>query len=215
MDAEYFRTGKTSLSDDELLILDAIFDKKVAPIMLQGADFAVFFNCRPHTLNDRCLADTLERFQREGVIAVCDDSFSSERIVQMTPDGGALWSAERCPDWSRYCIEEYRGQMSKNRVIMSVQAVSSDVRDDFVRLWPMYPARRKNAVISDRGLIPWRNFGTVYVGLALYYESDQTSSHSRLARNDHQLAHWKRIEPERTWWRCVSELQKFLPTERE
>ena len=77
----------------------------------------------------------------------------------------------------------------------------------FLRLWPEYPARTKTATVRDNGLIHWRNFGTLHVGLASYAEPTEGTPEEY---NEKHLAYHERVETERSWWRSVDELQKFV-----
>ena len=93
---------------------------------------------------------------------------------------------------------------------MSVKCTTAWVRDDFIRLWPEYPSRTKTATINDIGLVHWRDFGKLHIGLASYAEPKEWTPvefNEWLARHK---AYLERIEQERSWWRTVRELQKFV-----
>jgi hypothetical protein len=51
-------------------------------------------------------------------------------------------------------MEQYT-TTARGRTLMSVIAVSAEMRHYFLAPWPQYPARRRTAVIADRPLIRW------------------------------------------------------------
>ncbi len=95
---------------------------------------------------------------------------------------------------------------------MSVVAVTPDARDDFLRTWPMSSARRRTSTIADYGLISWRPYPQLYVGMATYTEQNRWATleefevYEELRRKHREL-----LQRERSWWRDVSELQRFTP----
>lgn len=198
-----FRTHSTSLSDGELLILDVMFANHVTAPMLRHCNFEPQFYAESHSLDDNALYKALRRLRRDGVITPTDESFRGHRYIKITALGGELWSQERCPIWERYCLEYYRNT-SRGRTRMTVCAVSPAIRDDFLRVWPYYPARRRVAIIRDFGLVHWHPCDELHVGLASYDERDAEWEYTSW------LEHVRRIDRERTWWRGVDELQLFL-----
>ena len=208
MATNLFRSNSTSLSDNELLILDVIFDGGATPSMLRQQHFVEQWSAPSHSLSDDELKSTLRRLLKSDVLE--SRSHSSGRYVAMTPAGGKLWSAERCPVWNRYCTDRYPAVI-RDRVIMSVTAVAASVRDDFLRLWPENRARLKRVTIRDPGMIAWHPFPNVHVGLASYADQpDSMSPDEYHLWVDKHRAHIERVESERTWWRTVRELQKFV-----
>jgi hypothetical protein len=195
MQREIYRTNTTSLSGDELLILDVMFDSCAAYVQLRQCNFIAQHNVPPHSLDDAALKSTLQRLLHEKIIEPTGGEFHGHPYLALTKHGGALWSAERCPVWQRYCYDRYRAVI-RGRQIMSVAAVSADTCDDFVRVWSRSLARYKKYAIRDTGLIPWHPFGTIHALVASYdEEQDCTCDVSSSAR---------------TWWRKVDELQKFI-----
>jgi len=114
-----------------------------------------------HDLNDDKLRINLQSLCEDNVLEI--KYFRGQPSYWMTPFGGDLWSRERCPIWDRYCVERYK-HPNPHRQLMSVQAVSPQIRDDFLERWPIFPARRRTATIRDLGLIKWRPLGQVFVG---------------------------------------------------
>ena len=207
MPLNLYRTHKTSLTDDQLLILDVIFDGGAKPSRLRQRYFVEQWNAPSHSLSDEQLKSTIKQWLNDGVLEARPSSHG--RYVAMTQSGGHLWASERCPIWDRYCTERYPATI-RGRVIMSVTAVAPTIRDDFLRLWPENPPRVRRAIIRDPGLIAWHPFSNIYVGLASYDDEPDSMSpdefNAWLPRRQEWIA---RVESERTWWRTVRELQKF------
>lgn len=205
MGTQPFRTGKTWLADDQLVLLDVLFDARVLCRLLRRESFLERWNLGyTHNFDDSGLERNLRWLRERGVLDIVRDG--SRTWVQITPHGGSLWSLERCPDWDRYCIDRYTTTL-RGRIRMSVVAVSSRVRDDFLALWPQYPARRRTALIRDLPLIEWHPFDRLYVGVATYEEPREWT----MVEVEQERQHWAMLERERSWWRCVPELQRFIP----
>ena len=204
-----FRTHSTDLTEDELLILDVMFECSVTYPMLRTCNFVPQFNARPHRLDDETLKSTLVSFGRRGITDVDDGMFRGHHYISITPKGGELWASERQPKWERYCTDSYPATI-RGRTIMSVKCTTSWVRDDFIRLQPEYSARTKSATISDIGLVHWRDFGKLYIGLASYAEPSKRTPDEFYEWLPRHQAHIERVEKERSWWRTVGELQKFV-----
>ena len=207
-----YRSHATSLSDDELLILDVMFRHGVTITMLRRCNFVSQFAAESHSLDDDALQDTLQRLVQNDVIERSDDQSCGHCYYDMTRRGGELWSAERCPIWERYCTDSYPMNI-RGRTLVTVKAVSAEIRDDFLRIWPENSARCRHALIRDVGLIHWYPFEQLHVGFAAYSEDrcPERPSHEELELwQEKRLHHWRRVEEERTWWRSVAELQKFI-----
>lgn len=204
-----YRTRDTSLTDDELLILDVMFSGGVTAPMLRRSYFVAQWNAEPHTLDDGALQETLDRLLCNGIIAQTHHQCRGYHYLRMTQVGGEVWSAERCPIWERYCTERYK-TTSRGRTLMSVTAVSAEIRDDFLQLWPEYPARRRSKSIRDFGLIEWRPFDAIHIGLATYDEPKEWACDDYEQYLKQHQKYMQRIDSGRTWWRTVGELQRFV-----
>ena len=204
-----YRTNTTWLSDDDLIILDVIFDGGVPFQLLRQKNFQDVWNLTfSHNLADDELRWRLRRLCDRDVVGT--ERYDERTFFCMTSIGGDLWSQERCPVWERFCSDRYR-TTSQGRTMMSVVAVSAKIRDDFVSLWPMYPARRRTATIGDCGLVPWRSFHQLHVGVATYVEEHEWSRDEFEVWIHRDREHETLLERERSWWRDVSELQRFVP----
>src|SRR5688500_17620735 len=133
MHALPFRTNATYLSDDELILLDVLFDHGAEFRMLRLKRFAGIWNlgyC--HNLDDGQLQCRLRWLCEHGVLYI--ERHDKEAWFHLTKHGFELWSEERCPVWDRYCMDRY-GATARERTLMTVVAVSSKIRDDFLKLW--------------------------------------------------------------------------------
>lgn len=204
-----FRTGKTWLADDDLILLDVLFDAGAPMRLLRRDIYPAQWNLGyTHQFSDHELRRRVGWLCERGVLEA--DFYNSETFVGMTEAGGRLWSAERCPVWERYCTEQYR-YPRQGRTLMSVVAVSPQIRDDFLRIWPIYPARRKKATIRNRNLIAWRTFAQLYVGMATYDEESESGGWQDTVDVEWCRERQRLLKEERSWWRCVHELQRFTP----
>ncbi len=208
-----YRTGATWLTDDQLVLLDVLFNGGTSLRLLSRKNYLEQWNLGyTHKLNDASLECNIRWLCEHGVIERERDG--EHTWFHMTPHGGELWSQERCPVWERYCMERYTTS-SRGRTLMSVMAVTPEVRDHFLALWPQYAARRRTAVVTDRPLIGWHPFPQVYVGVASYEEPRRWTPAEYTVWAEQHRQHWAMLERERSWWRCVPELQLFVPRPSE
>lgn len=166
-----FRSNSTWLDDVDLVLLDALFDCRTAFWLLRSEIFRSHWNLGySHNLTDEQLRARLRNLVGRGVVAAEYPPHGT--VLRMTPTGGSLWSRERCPKSERYCRERY-SETRGGRELMSVVAVSPQVRDDFLRLWSECPTRdsvrRRSTSIRDINnlrLLEWKPFECYHVGLA-------------------------------------------------
>lgn len=106
------RSELTSLSNDELILLDVMFDKSVTFQQLRGRDFGLRWNYQSHSLDDEQLRETLLRFMALGWIDNSEDKpfkvgDGSDHRFSLTPVGGHYWELERRPRWNRYATQYF------------------------------------------------------------------------------------------------------------
>jgi hypothetical protein len=203
-----FRTGRTWLTDDQLILLDVMFARGTSFRLLCREGFLEQWNLGyKHHLSEPELHSNLRWLCEHGALEF--EASGDQSVFRFTPAGGDLWSQERCPVWDRYCTECYR-TTSQGRTMMTVCAVSPHIREEFLALWPSAPARRRTATIADWGMIAWRPFSQVFVGVATYQEQHEwtPAEFAVWAQRDGQ--HQEAVENQRSWWRCVPELQRFV-----
>ena len=208
MQTQPLRTHATNLTDDELQLLDVMFNVAVTPPMLRRSNFKPQFNLTPHSIDDASLDLTLSRFAEGGIIQTLNDRLSGPRYIALTRKGGELWSSERCPIWERFCSTRETGSIPE-RAFISIAAATPEIRDDFLRLSFPSPIRLKRTEIQDIGFVPWKLFNRLYVGVACVHEPQKIApeliEHWHRSRYEHMMM----IETKRTWWRTAQELHKF------
>ena len=211
MSRKHYRTNATDLTDDELSLLDVMFDGGVAISMLRQCNIGPQFNVRPHSLDDESLKQSLKRFQQQGIVEPLEFRHRNRRYIGLTSDGVSLWESERCPKWERYCTERVCAEL-RGKTIISVRAVSPDVRDEYLRIAVENPIRLKKTTINDNGLIKWKLFDRLHVGLASCHEPNDVAVDNYDMWIQERRNYILMVERERTWWRTVRELQKFTST---
>jgi hypothetical protein len=120
-----WRTSSSSLKDDELLLLDPLFDAHVSERALLAHNYASSFNTGySHALSNQAVTACLATFEEEGLLFLPDPSRPS--TYALTPAGGELWEAERAPEWSLYCVASEAPQ-DDGTCLVDVTAFSRDV----------------------------------------------------------------------------------------
>ncbi|MCA9688501.1 MAG: hypothetical protein R3A51_05660 [Nannocystaceae bacterium] len=197
MTTPWLRTGETSLEDEELLLLDALFDQDCPPAALRRAGFSERFNLpAAHDLDDVALARTLMALARRGLVRLRD----GDARVGLTPAGAALWDRERLPTWERYCADasyERDGGWE-----LSVRSPSEPVARAFLAaasahgLFAVDPQQGIDARwLDDVALVPWRRFRAVFELRARLVPGASA-----------RQVDWAAIQARRVWWRTINEL---------
>lgn len=203
-----FRTSATDLSQDELRLLDVLFNCAATLSSLRRECFRATWNQPTHNLDDAELQLTVGRLCDRGIlVAQCH---GDNDYVRLSENGGKLWSLERCPIWETYATERY-GETISGKLFVTSVTTSPSTRDDFLRLggpgatWQFDDARVRRFEIEKHTLIPWRRFPRLFVAVVMNIADDYPID---------PVAHLQKLvalEQLRTWWRNVFELQKFLP----
>lgn len=193
----------TTLTDDELILLDVMFDGFwMRPPLLRRAIFRERWNTAEHSLSDEELRETLLRWTRSGLL-----EFGVEGYVRITAQGGSLWEAERTPVWDRFACGHSRPLPSGDRVWM-ILARQRQIAEHYywwhvtVGLRARVPARRMHRVEVRRCTwLRWKRFPT----WQLFALPVQDRPIDEVLR-----ANWQELESHRSWWNTVRDLQKFL-----
>lgn len=195
------RTHATSLTDDELILLDVLFSHHGTSYrLLRQRDFVAQWNCQSHALNDDQLAETLNRMVNVGWLETWEHG-NRGCCYRMIPAGGRQWELERAPEWDRYAIDRY-GETRSGEPLVTIAATTAERRDDFWRIGCEVGmlahslGRVRRATIRNHALIPWKTFPAIYVLVARLDDWAVSSD-------------WRALEERRTWWRCVRENEKF------
>jgi hypothetical protein len=204
-----YRTHCSNLTDDELILLDILFDVRCSIAFLRREVFREQFNCDSHNLDGSQLESAVERLIGEGILETSDHRSNETRSLQITPKGGRIWSEERAAIWELYGYETSK-TLPNHREMVTFIGVSAECRDSFLDLWPRANAKHRAWVIEEYELIYWRRFHPVYVGVAIYdnpteWEIDEYFEYVKQEEKRRQ-----KMEQERRFWRFVKELQKFV-----
>ena len=209
MSGAVHRTGRTRLTDDELMLCDALFDVWVDPSSLRRQHFREFTNLPyEHGLDDTALGQTLSRLRAAGLVRRRRTRAAATGRVLiwlgLTAKGGALWTRERRPVWARYCTDASWPTRGTDRWVLSVQSPALGTARAFLATATdcgLYDADPRDATVrrrERRPLIPWRVFATVY--------ELRVPLRTSLGGADYDPVKYNR---RRVWWRSIAELARW------
>lgn len=187
------------MTDDELILLDVLFDGSASFPLLRRDVFEQQWNRRSHNLSDYELVDVLTKLIKRGYLGT--DEEGGVEYFELTAKGGSAWERERLPVWDRYATDRY-GQTPKGRPIVKIVSTTHQAMQDFwqigrdVGFFAYSNGRTRQAVIRNHVLIPWNSFASIYVWIAVL---DDWHCHTD----------WVAFETLRTWWRSPMENEKF------
>lgn len=203
------RTYKTSLSDDELILLDVMFDCGANGFLLRKEYFGNQWIHPPHQMNNSKLEECLQQLVVNGLYFITglsnNDRFPGP-CYALTPAGGDAWQSERKADWNRYATEQY-DETPTGKTTVTILAISPETRDNFWTVgcesgffnYSNGPVKR--ATISNTRNsqpIPWRHFPQLHVLVAVldhWYSKDSSN--------------YDEFDAKRLFWRSAGELMKF------
>ncbi|SFJ11692.1 hypothetical protein [Planctomicrobium piriforme] len=199
------RTGKTELTDDELILLDILFDGRVRQRMLRRKYFQEQWNYQPHNLDDDELLVTLKKLVDSGFLEITDEQ--SDIIYAMTPLGGQKWESERLPVWHRFATEFY-GRTLRDSPYVTILAITAEARDD---LWNLgnethlfkyrtgFLKKITTKNFDNHSMdFDWKQFPELHALVATIRD-----------RNPLEYCDWERFNQKRTFWRTIGESDKF------
>ena len=210
------RTGKTSLTDDELLLFDFLFNCKAAFHHLRMENYGIHLNVLyTHNLQRRALEKTIGALIKSGLLFRDDFEHPFAQMENYPPDewtyyglteaGGRLWEAEREPVWECYCIEYSWIDEESDKWRLTVRSPSLRIARAFLgvtREIGMYEVDielLKTRTDNVEQPIPWKTFPKVYE-LTAPLLADSNSSYD-----------WDHYERNRTWWGTITELATLRP----
>ena len=208
------RNHATAVTDDELILLDALFNKDLSLRHLQREDLRIHgFTRRTHHLSNRALKSTIERWLGAGILRLeVLEWMNGETYYGLTPLGGALWEAERTPDWRRYAHVNVRWDQPETRdsltpisVFSPSKSIGRKYLESRCRLlgdevdWSTLKAYRRRGYIN----IPWKRFPYF-----IEWRSLATDRSDEMRLKDFVLSAGE--EACRDWWTNAEELQRFL-----
>jgi hypothetical protein len=206
------RTSLTPLTDDVLLLFDALFDHVDVLDALRRDAYAACQNLPyTHGLDDAALDRTVEDLVRGGLLARRTER-RGRTWYGLTEAGGQLWEAERTPRWERFCCDSWWPDEESGHWRGAVWSPQASTAEAY-----LLAARRRGLHAPDvvweaptlsghRRLVPWKTFDTVYeVRLRLPRSMDEPGG----------VVDWAGYEGERTWWRSIGELATLSVGGRE
>jgi hypothetical protein len=200
------RTGKTNLIDEELLILDVLFDSRDTFESLVKENYAGWHNLPySHDLETGMLRDSVNKLIGKGIISTHTSGPDHRIFYGLTESGGNLWEVERAPNWEGYCMASSTVEENGNWMLL-VESPSMATARAFLdcathcHLYGFNQDEIRIATLIEENLstVYWRVFPTVCsmcVRTYLFPGTDQ--------------ADWKEYENKRTWWRDLAELARF------
>lgn len=195
------RSHATNLSDDDLILLDAMFDKRRSLQQLRAVNFGEAINFPPeyiHQLDDYDLRDAMGGLVARGWVDIERGESRGRSMYGLTTAGGELWERERQPDWDRYVrssswCERIEGL---DQWLAEVMSPSVEIAAAFYACDREVKIHKAGlTILDDYPLLYWKTFPTVYQILAPY---------SPLM--DWPSVDWEVYEQNRVWWRDLMEL---------
>jgi DNA-binding HxlR family transcriptional regulator len=200
------RTKETNLSEEELLILDVLFDARDRFESLMKENYATWHNLPySHNLETNVLRDLINRLVENGILSSHPSDFDGRIFYGLTEAGGKLWEVERVPDWERYCTD-YSTEDETGQWMLSVESPAAATAQAFMdcaahcRLYRFKQDEiRTTTLIEEKpSIVYWKTFSTVY-----------SMSVPMNALMDANQVDWQEYERSRSWWRTLTELGKF------
>src|ERR1044072_8707744 len=94
------RSNKTNLIDEELLILDVLFDASDTFESFVKENYSSWHNLPySHDQETGPLRELIEKLIRDGILKFHSSGADNKVFYALTETGGKLWEAERVPDW--------------------------------------------------------------------------------------------------------------------
>lgn len=199
-----WRSHETTLSDEELLVLDGCYHGWVTPQQLSESTYRLAFNCRhSHGLVDNELRGCVDRLRNRGLLAI--ESTLHSTTIRATRYGGSQWEAERRPPWDRFCDVLLGGRTGRpdSRIIACSREplLPSAVLDALSRhgYWRPAPAGAKlriRTIKTDRlRLAPWRTSEPLTIAAA-----------ACVVFTSVRAVNWRAIRAEDWYWTSLNEL---------
>ena len=200
------RTKETNLSEEELLILDVLFDGRDTFESLVRENYASWHNLPySHNLETNVLRDLINRLAESGIINPHTSGFDNRIFYGLTTAGGKLWEAERVPNWEKYCTN-YSTEDETGHWMLSVESpfiATAQAFMDCANHCGLYGFRQDERMTTtlieeQPSTIYWKAFSTVC-----------SMSVPTYALPDTNQVDWHEYERRRSWWRDLAELAKF------
>lgn len=199
------RTYATHLSEDELILFDAMYAGSIEFEGLLTDNFRETTELDyVHHFNHEELVQVVDGLVGRGVMDLLRTA-DDELRVGLTGAGGDLWEAERAPDWRRYVVY-FMGtdlDMDGNEIwFAEVQSPAFDTAAAFLETAiesGLFPTVNLDLMETheylDETLVGWRPFEVVYVLRVPCGVVEEDTP-----------VDWDLYEQKRTWWTDLMEL---------
>ena len=210
------RTEKTSLSNDELIILDFLaFVGPTTLRVLSSEEYPWHMNTHyTHSISKNDIAVRIENMRKSGFVNIHDVphgdlvKWNSKKECVMyysiTSFGGKQWELERNPVWSRYCVcsqENICNDDEENT--LAFYCVDKEVGRKCAEITLQanlyhFPLNKLKVSPAPPGsLLTWKTFPQEFVWTVQPYL--ETLDFDQEVYNQN-----------RSWWSTLEELQRFL-----
>jgi hypothetical protein len=207
------RTGRTSLTDDELLLFDFLFDRAAALVSLSREAYPIHMNVRyTHTLDSDALQKKVAGLLSAGWLKISyqPKQWPGHRRrtmahYRLTSAGGRLWELERQPSWKQYCTE---ARLATKMVISAIRLRTARAYlDAWQKCGLLFESISRIKVVrrARRRLVPWKVFAAS-VELHAYFARSDLEHTAGEVTGIPGLRGWDCYERSRTWWRSIEEL---------
>jgi len=198
------RTGKTDLSDDELIICDSLWEyEHTMPLKLIYRDiFPDIVNIPySHSIPDDRLEEALDALVARGVLSTETVIMTTRRniapyphrVFGLTSLGGNVWELERSPDWQLYVHEEC-DDSDGNCCLIS--CLSPTIGQQFISArFGLNADEVFHEVLGRAPLVPWKEFASVH-RFRVPFDPE----------TDGVEIDWEAYERNRVWWSGTNEL---------
>lgn len=209
------RTGKTSLSENELLILDflALLGKTNVKNLYEES-YSIHLNINySHGLSSKDLLTLLSGLVNNNLVTDLpslttfkhkdnDEQNIKSHDYCITERGGYEWSKERTPIWSKYCSDT----TSQDDNIVEFCCIDEDVGRKFAEIScqaNLYIFSLEDLSLRELvsgSLFNWIKFDQEFSWIARFNQSTEGE----------QAVDWNFYNNNRSWWRTLEELQSLI-----
>lgn len=190
------RSGRSDLSDPELLLCDFLWEHTVMTRCLADDVYPLHMNVGySHGLPGTQLHTVLNRMMDRGIVTASSGLANADSSVTLTAFGGARWELERNPRWD--CFISERGNIADNR--LTVVAPNERLGRHYIGARIAADIEVQTGPIAVRryinlNLLPWRHFKDLTVLRFARYPTG--SRHPQ----------WDVYYERRSWWTTLAEL---------
>jgi hypothetical protein len=197
------RSGRTSLTDAQLYLFDALFDVAQRLGALRREEFAALNLPYTHDLDPVELDAVVRQLAAAGLLRLRKAMGRPDLgpWIHLTAAGGRLWELEREPQWPRFCTDSSRPEGPRGNWILRIRASDAGIASAFLetaRACGLY--RPELSRLSRRqvtaSVVPWKPPEPL-VELRVPLLPAEAAS---------RVADWARYDDGRTWWRSIVEL---------